>query len=352
VSDQRHDDSPDGMPDDHGLRELYRTLPADEPRAELDDQILAAARLGAAAGAKEPRSVVHRLRWAVPVAMAAGVVLTLTLTRLTPEQQAVNLPVAETDLRLEKHAPASPSMDSIGAADASRANAPQAQPEAELKSKEDESTSRRAPARKDEADSARINGAVMPDARDSAPTDAIVRPSKPASPPAAALAPPAATVAPGSPEPSPPAPSDAAPPADTPRVWENLRGLGYVDKPRDRGHAGIAAKRASPNEADVAAATGAVTGAEPWPFGLESGLPAGEACRRVTEAVRKPCTLSGTIADVTVEAGVIVDRGAYAGRSATRIRLLAEGNLIVGVELQLKTGNGGTESVQIRTLLH
>ncbi len=75
----------DQVPHDERLRELYRELPADEPRAGIDAAILAAARRR---GARDSRaSLLARIRWAVPLAAAAGVVLTFALMRLAPEQR-------------------------------------------------------------------------------------------------------------------------------------------------------------------------------------------------------------------------------------------------------------------------
>ncbi|MFN2427807.1 MAG: hypothetical protein ABR587_15325, partial [Candidatus Binatia bacterium] len=79
------------MPHDEDLRKLYRELPADEPRAQIDDAILAAARRTSTA--KRP-SLLRRLRWTIPMAAAAGVVLTLTLTRLAPERATSDFDMA------------------------------------------------------------------------------------------------------------------------------------------------------------------------------------------------------------------------------------------------------------------
>jgi hypothetical protein len=88
----------DQLPHDEELRSLYRRLPADEPRAEIDEAILSAARELADATARKSsdRHEGHRRRFMAPgrfvlplAAAAASVILTVTLTRLTPEQPAV-----------------------------------------------------------------------------------------------------------------------------------------------------------------------------------------------------------------------------------------------------------------------
>lgn len=91
----------DEMPHDDQLRALYRKLPADEPRAQLDDAILAAARKRAREAAR--LRVLRRVRWTVSLAAAAGLVLTLTLNQRTSEPELKRADVSE--VQLTEHAP-------------------------------------------------------------------------------------------------------------------------------------------------------------------------------------------------------------------------------------------------------
>ena len=70
------------LPEDVELRRLYRGLPSEEPRAEIDAMILEAARRATRSPAK-PRSIVRRIAWVLPLAAAAGIVL--TLSRVAPK---------------------------------------------------------------------------------------------------------------------------------------------------------------------------------------------------------------------------------------------------------------------------
>src|SRR5689334_2143271 len=102
------------LPHDEELRTLYRRLPADEPRADIDANILAAAR---AESRQHRRSVVlRRLRWTLPLAAAAGVILTLSLTRLEHHRDALDV-LGETDSQnaTQKNKDAQPENESGGA---------------------------------------------------------------------------------------------------------------------------------------------------------------------------------------------------------------------------------------------
>lgn len=93
---------------DEHVSAAYRRLGREEPRAELDAAILAAAR--------------RRRRWAVPVSIAAVVVLAVGVAlRLQLERPEVSEPVALEPRRLE--APATPPVASSAAKQETRADA-------------------------------------------------------------------------------------------------------------------------------------------------------------------------------------------------------------------------------------
>jgi len=69
------------------LDSAYREAPRDEPSAALDERIRAAARRAVGAG---PKAAVPRspfVRWRVPLSLAATVVLVVTLTLMTREEE-------------------------------------------------------------------------------------------------------------------------------------------------------------------------------------------------------------------------------------------------------------------------
>ncbi len=72
-------------PRDRELSRIYRDADAPEPPQRIDDAILAASRRAAGAGPRSARTGLAR-RWQVPVALAATVILTVTLTLMVFEQ--------------------------------------------------------------------------------------------------------------------------------------------------------------------------------------------------------------------------------------------------------------------------
>lgn len=92
IDDRRTHDDDDVPPRDDELRALYRQLPVEEPGAEIDDAIRAAARraVGAAPVRTPVQSFPRVLRWAVPFATAASLILVVMLARDEhPERAAV-----------------------------------------------------------------------------------------------------------------------------------------------------------------------------------------------------------------------------------------------------------------------
>jgi hypothetical protein len=131
------------LPHDDDLRALYRQLPAEEPQAQTDDAIRAAARRAVAAAPRHSAPAWRGiLRWQVPVAVAATLLLTLVIVREEPAQYSAlqNAPmvasehaaeraseqVAESRLDAAAAAPASPPAVIAGSADSAAAASPEA----------------------------------------------------------------------------------------------------------------------------------------------------------------------------------------------------------------------------------
>jgi len=81
---------------DPRLDQAYRELPGDEPSAELDERIRAAARraVGARPQSLEARQRSWASRWRVPLSLAASVVVVVTLTLMVQEEERRVLDVA------------------------------------------------------------------------------------------------------------------------------------------------------------------------------------------------------------------------------------------------------------------
>lgn len=98
------------MPRDDALRALYRQLPAEDPRTEVDEVIRAAARKAVGAGPRAsgaaPTAYSRTLRWAVPLATAASLVLVVMMVREEhPEREGVPVAVQESAVVGEVPAP-------------------------------------------------------------------------------------------------------------------------------------------------------------------------------------------------------------------------------------------------------
>ena len=339
----------DQMPHDEQLRALYRELPADEPRAELDEAILAAARRRN--DVERRRTLLRRLRWTVPMAAAAGLVLTLTLTRLTPEQRATT--------SMSPPAPQETPVGSYASRDEMREEAaPLAQP-GNLQGLGDLSDG--APATP--GSGAGRDNAVLdrPAARaDAAPMARTARKeeaARPAAPPAAAAS--AAAPAPAAPPPPAVSASDAA------RV--KSRALGQIAEMApapeakeldDANRAASAAPEmaiAAKKPADEDAGAGsygafeapAPAAVEPWPFGLEAGLTAEETCRRVRAALDRECEFRAGLVDLPLDPAATIDRGPHAGRSASRLTLALQDNKLWSAVLTLRLPDGTTGQVAL-----
>jgi len=95
------------MTDDEKISQRYRELGAEEPPRALDDAILAAARRSASSWSK---------RWAVPLSLAAVVVLSVTVTlRIQHEQPEIAAPAPAVQI------PAKPAADIVAKAAPDRA---------------------------------------------------------------------------------------------------------------------------------------------------------------------------------------------------------------------------------------
>ena len=372
MSDDVRDSTSPELPDDEDLRRVYRELPADEPRAEIDQAILDAARRSVAQGGGT-RGVVRRLRWALPLAMAAGVVLTLTLHRAA-EDRSTTMPAAPVD----KAAPggverAAGQQKGDGGELTGRMNA---QPEEMRETKESDEARSRVAARKDEDAPASDSAAALADRQGAYGMAEEPEAIAPAGAPAALPAPPASPASPASPRkvPAAPAASPSKAPAAkaataaavtpntatatdsrAPATGNPSRDSLLSKRSTDRLMEAPAAQDAARSEetamapAPVPPANRAKPAAENalWPFGLEAGLAADEACRRLAEALRARCVFAGDDADLTTAHALIVDRGTYSGRSMKRIVLHARDGVLDRVEMWLTGPWGEDEQVRI-----
>lgn len=337
------------MPDDDKLRDLYRGLPADEPPAHLDEAILAAARKKDGDASRKGRgpAVVRRLRWALPLAAAAGLVL--TVHRFLPER-AANLP--------EVAAPAS------GIDDAAPTASPDEQARAEVDSQvadfaglrdspEKVATERSRPiARAKRTTKAEPTGEAKPTAEAQRKPEAVAEDRK-----------------------------SSPPDAVSQQAWSRLKSLGYMDGDEDAA-AAIAAKRkgaeaaapvdgatapgngpdgASPEEGEAAlmaepdaersdktdvAACEAGDGPpapiveQVWPFGLEPGLTREETCRRLTRATGADCEFFAGFLEIRLSPPVAIDRGEDVGALVSGLSMGLRDGRLQSMTLLLREADG------------
>jgi hypothetical protein len=400
----------DEMPHDDELRALYRKLPADVPRSQIDDTILAAARRRSDVARR--RSIVRRLRWTVPLAAAAGVVLTLTLTHLTPDQGALQrsshsmafnaLPWSEQSgdssvsawvaqppfpSSAQQTAPAypSPAVPPASAQPPAPSYAspavprPSAQPSAAPPPAQPGNLNALgymmdgSPAARVDQDKANTDeradhetAAATADAKKPAAA-AKAEAARPMAPPPVAAAAPAA----------PPLAAlteeargkgralaklkDVAPAREA-KAHDELDAAGRVAGGAPAGaaasatapEAGTAAGTTRETQAGGAAASDSATAAceaappsppqevPPWPFNLEAGLTADEACRRVSAALHRKCAFFDTRVDMELSPIVPIDRGRVVGTSASRLTLALRNGKLWSVVLQLTSPAGDT----------
>jgi len=332
----------DQMPHDDELRALYRKLPADEPPATLDDTILQAARRGSALARRQ--NIVRRLRLAIPLAAAAGVVLTLTLTRLTPEQRGSSANFEPPSMLdgLENDRETMPTQRAKVAKDEGAATA----------TKEALKTlgymSDGSPA----ADSGNTNS-VIPQSNSGVRLEDSTRDAAVAVERARPQAPPPAS---GAPLTDPPAALSAAQPSAAPPAKAEL----HDDPVTPSGSADIGARSSAINAMKKERAAAAAPAEEavpltvetrpapvarppvfqPWPFNLEPGLTAEETCRRVKTALKIECTFHAGFVELLVSPPVAVDRGPHAGKSAERLTLVLHDGKLKGGVLFVKAADG------------
>lgn len=96
------------MNENDSLSRLYQEAARPEPPPALDDAILAASRRAAGAG---PQSIRISSRWSVPLALAATVVLTVSVTMMVHEER----PYGDASLTIPAAAPAAPTIESAAA---------------------------------------------------------------------------------------------------------------------------------------------------------------------------------------------------------------------------------------------
>jgi hypothetical protein len=369
------------LPHDEELRSLYRKLPADEPRAEVDEAILAAAREVAEAAAREAaarevaeaaarkvaaresaarddgedahaqqrRRFLARAAWIVPLATAASVILTVSLTRLSPERSDVETSrlheSADSAVGRQGAAPAEhdeawpeesprPAPPPASAATAKTAEPAKPKAEAAQPAVEAMEARRRADEKKASGAAARSAGEALARKKaadesqaKSAPADAAKSSdtaSDTAADTAAAMAPEKESAEVGG------APPPAAAPASPP-----LAALADRDDGRSaamqRPEAG--ARIVKPDEPGQQRNQAASTA---WPFGLAPGLDAAEACRRLESALESTCRFEGSEAVVSPKKLAVADRGEFVGRRITRVMLVATGGRLVEIRLQVE----------------
>lgn len=350
----------DEMPHDDELQAAYRRLPADEPPEAVDAAILGAARRRS--DEERRRRRIRRIRMSVPLAAAAGMILTLTLTHLGGDRRDALLPLGETSgqesravaeaNRAKVAAPASepeavaalsadapaappPSPPPAPAAMAKRA-IPSSEPQRTVpprqpkKEKADagparEATAESAPGSRTEGGSHRSLGYIegFPPAAASGDADA-----GDADEPAAG----AAEMHDDAQLARSPAPASEEAASARARDNASIAALaGSAPKPAESGmdSAGIPA---TPPKAPA--------DASPWPFGLDAAIDADEACRRITAALHQACAFREGVAVVTVDPPVAVDRGALAGRRVSLLTLTLREGRLARVALKLPSADG------------
>jgi hypothetical protein len=278
----------DQLPHDEDLRTLYRKLPADEPRAEIDEAILAAAR--AQIHERQRARFLERLRWAMPLAAAASIAVTLTLIRVAPKQTP--LPAAQVDGEVETlqtKAAKQTRPPAAGSASSSRDEGHDSQPREDIdeartleQKKKADGPLMAAPALRGAAPQppAAVPAAPQPDAEARAKSPASAKPPAEqfATTPGAPHAAPPSAAPPPAPSAAPPAiPSPAAPEARARRgVSDSLKGLGYITGSEP------ASKEASP-----AASGNADSPAPPPPATGEAAAPRDDLRSSVQDQLQK-----------------------------------------------------------------
>jgi hypothetical protein len=363
------------LPHDEELRSLYRKLPADEPRAEVDEAILAAAREAAARGtvargsgdahARQRRRFLARAAWIVPLATAASVILTVSLTRLSPERPEIEpsslREAAESDVDSLAAAPAEredvwpeesprPAPPAVAAPPPAAAPPPVAAPPRVA-----EPPRAAAPTTgKQEAERSQPRADAMEAQRGAEATEARRRAEAKAEADAAvgSLAEPLARKKAAEESPAKSAPMGAAKPSESASAVaqdETAAEVGGAPPaspslPALADRHGDVASRINPPSDDYA--IGLDEPAQPqdraraastaWPFGLTPGLDAAEACRRLESALKSACRFEGSQAVVAPKDVAVADRGEFAGRRITRVTLVAAGGRLVEIRLQVE----------------
>jgi len=287
------DNRDDALPRDEALRALYRQLPAEEPRAEIDAAILAAARRAVGAGpasAKASQPAWRSPRWQIPFAIAATMVLTLVIVREEPAQYAAlqDVPVAAeapaaeaARVDADTSAGGGVAATNESVADA-RAMTPQEEAAGPGSIREYSLTAERAnsavppaspvvavPAKAEAGFNAETGPAVTGAVREKAAAGALAAAPASAPPPAQALA-----VA-----------SPAASPVDETRLAKRSVAL-------------AADRAAPPQEADAlprdehSAGMATRQRVNPWPFGLTPDLPVEAACAQLPATQVVSCVAS------------------------------------------------------------
>lgn len=302
------------MPHDDELRDLYRRLPSDEPRAEIDAKILSAARSG---NARQSRTtLLRRIRWALPLAAAAGVVLTFALMRLAPERR-----LEGTDER----APEPATLERDASDDAAR------RPEDRVEVARPEARSaagqRRARLDGDGGDAAPAGPAGPATIAAAPPPD----PADPAAEQAATESKPGLAAAKKSNEASGPA-GPASPPAEAAVAAQRHDLAACLADETDPVEAEARARALA--EAEAARKEENAVEAARWPFGLEPWLDASEACRRAAAALSTTCEFHGSVAVLDADPPVPVDVGLSRGSPVRQLTLTLRDGRLAKVDLR------------------
>lgn len=317
------------LPHDDDLARLYRQLPADQPSPEIDRAILDAART-----VRPRRGAVLRMRWALPIAAAAGVVLMLTLTRLTPELQSPEW--IERDALREETTSAELRADAKDAEEAMSARSAKNVRDTELAAKKEDVPAQAAKA---------ASRASLRERGDSVGASPIAK-AKIAQPASPAEQPPVAAVVapPNQPmrslgsidETSPAAPGPSAESSVSTKLGSAKTASPELSQHRDEGR----------DEGRDAQGESKRQGEQVWPFALEAGMGSEEACHRMSEKLRVPCAFAGGQAELPTPAATLVDRGIWRGRVVTKVILHAQSGALIDVELELTTPQNQTERVR------